>query len=93
MLKECSGYFSIDSVSHLDNEHTLKLLIEQQRDIIAPLLVRPYKMWSNFWGAIMDDGFYARSFDYIEIVKNERRYVLKIFYKLAILMQRTLFIV
>lgn len=41
----------------------------------------------------MDDGFYARSFDYIEIVKNERRYVLKIFYKLAILMQRTLFII
>ncbi|XP_012246247.1 procollagen-lysine,2-oxoglutarate 5-dioxygenase [Bombus impatiens] len=73
LLKECSGYFSIDSVSHLDNEHTLKLLIEQQRDIIAPLLVRPYKMWSNFWGAIMDDGFYARSFDYIEIVNNERR--------------------
>ncbi|KAK1117502.1 hypothetical protein K0M31_016535 [Melipona bicolor] len=73
LLKECSGYFSIDSVSHLDNEHALKLLTEQQRDIIAPLLVRPYKMWSNFWGAIMDDGFYARSFDYIEIVKNERR--------------------
>ncbi|XP_076236667.1 procollagen lysyl hydroxylase [Calliopsis andreniformis] len=73
LLKECSGYFSVDSISHLDNEHTLKLLVEQQRGIVAPLLVRPYKMWSNFWGAIMDDGFYARSFDYMEIVKNERR--------------------
>ncbi|XP_031829351.1 procollagen lysyl hydroxylase isoform X1 [Nomia melanderi] len=73
LLKECSGYFFIDSVSHLDNEFTLKLLVEQQRGIVAPLLVRPYKMWSNFWGAIGDDGFYARSFDYMEIVKNERR--------------------
>ncbi|PBC29643.1 Procollagen-lysine,2-oxoglutarate 5-dioxygenase [Apis cerana cerana] len=73
LLKECSGYFSIDSISHLDNKYTLKLLVEQQREIIAPLLVRPYKMWSNFWGAIMDDGFYARSFDYMDIVKNERR--------------------
>ncbi|XP_017754981.1 PREDICTED: procollagen-lysine,2-oxoglutarate 5-dioxygenase 1 isoform X1 [Eufriesea mexicana] len=73
LLKECSGYFSIDSISHLNNQYTLKLLVEQQRGIIAPLLVRPYKMWSNFWGAIMDDGFYARSFDYMEIVKNERR--------------------
>ncbi|XP_078044009.1 procollagen lysyl hydroxylase isoform X5 [Augochlora pura] len=73
LLKQCSGYFSVDSISHLDNEYTLKLLVEQQRGIVAPLLVRPFKMWSNFWGAIMDDGFYARSFDYLEIVKNERR--------------------
>ncbi|XP_076299960.1 procollagen lysyl hydroxylase isoform X1 [Lasioglossum baleicum] len=73
LLKQCSGYFSVDSVSHLDNEYALKLLVEQQRGIVAPLLVRPNKMWSNFWGAITDDGFYARSFDYMEIVKNERR--------------------
>ncbi|XP_076756253.1 procollagen lysyl hydroxylase isoform X2 [Xylocopa sonorina] len=73
LSKDCSGYFSVDSISHLDNKYTLKLLVEQQRGIVAPLLVRPYKMWSNFWGAIMDDGFYARSFDYMEIVKNERR--------------------
>ncbi|XP_066581047.1 procollagen-lysine,2-oxoglutarate 5-dioxygenase [Prorops nasuta] len=71
--KECSGYFSVDSVAHLDNEHTLKLLVEQQRGIVAPLLIRPYKAWSNFWGAITNDGFYARSFDYMEIIENERR--------------------
>ncbi|XP_020286175.1 procollagen-lysine,2-oxoglutarate 5-dioxygenase 3 isoform X2 [Pseudomyrmex gracilis] len=73
LLKKCSGYLSIDAVAHLDNEHTLKLLVEQQRGIVAPLLIRPYKAWSNFWGAITDDGFYARSFDYMEIIKNERR--------------------
>ncbi|KAL6257508.1 hypothetical protein P5V15_011078 [Pogonomyrmex californicus] len=73
LLKECSGYLSVDAVSHLDNEYTLKLLVEQQRGIVAPLLIRPYKAWSNFWGAITDDGFYARSFDYMEIIKNERR--------------------
>lgn len=73
MLNKCSGYFSIDSISHLDHEYAIKLLVDQQRGIVAPLLVRPYKMWSNYWGAIMDDGFYARSFDYMEIVKNERR--------------------
>ncbi|XP_011701398.1 PREDICTED: procollagen-lysine,2-oxoglutarate 5-dioxygenase 3 isoform X2 [Wasmannia auropunctata] len=73
LLKECSGYLSIDAVARLNNEHTLKLLVEQQRGIVAPLLIRPYKAWSNFWGAITDDGFYARSFDYMEIIKNERR--------------------
>ncbi|XP_076180900.1 procollagen lysyl hydroxylase isoform X1 [Ptiloglossa arizonensis] len=73
LAKNCSGYFAVDSIAHLDNEYTLKFLVEQQRGIVAPLLVRPDKMWSNFWGAITDSGFYARSFDYMEIVKNERR--------------------
>ncbi|XP_070153954.1 procollagen-lysine,2-oxoglutarate 5-dioxygenase isoform X1 [Polyergus mexicanus] len=73
LLKECSGYLSVDAVAHLDNEHTLKLLVEQQRGIVAPLLIRPYTLWSNFWGAVTNDGFYARSFDYMEIIKNVRR--------------------
>ncbi|XP_014472797.1 PREDICTED: procollagen-lysine,2-oxoglutarate 5-dioxygenase 3 [Dinoponera quadriceps] len=73
LFHKCSGYFSVDSIAHLDNEHALKLLVEQQRGIVAPLLIRPYKAWSNFWGAITDDGFYARSFDYMEIVRNQRR--------------------
>ena len=32
-------------------------------------------MWSNFWGAIGSDGYYARSRDYISIVQNQRKYV------------------
>lgn len=73
MQKDCAYYFSVDSEAHLDNKHTLSLLVEQQRDIVAPLLVRPLKAWSNFWGAITDDGFYARSSDYMQIINNERR--------------------
>jgi len=55
--------------------------MEQNRTIIAPLLVRPYKAWSNFWGALSSEGFYARSNDYMDIVKGDRRY----FYSLALL--------
>ncbi|XP_014231000.1 procollagen-lysine,2-oxoglutarate 5-dioxygenase 1 isoform X1 [Trichogramma pretiosum] len=73
LMLKCSGYFSVDSEAHLDNENTLRLLVEQQRGIVAPLLVRPFKAWSNFWGAITDDGFYARSTDYMDIIHNERR--------------------
>ncbi|XP_024936898.1 procollagen-lysine,2-oxoglutarate 5-dioxygenase 1 isoform X1 [Cephus cinctus] len=73
LQKKCSGYFLIDSEAHLDNVHTFKLLVEQQRGIVAPLLVRPFKAWSNFWGAITDDGFYARSSDYMQIINNDRR--------------------
>ncbi len=53
---ECDYYFSVDSEAHIDNPHTLKLLIEQNRAVIAPMLVRPYKAWSNFWGALTNEG-------------------------------------
>lgn len=53
---ECDYYFSLDSEAHIDNPFTLKLLIEQNRNVVAPMLVRPYKAWSNFWGALTSEG-------------------------------------
>ncbi|XP_076320544.1 LOW QUALITY PROTEIN: procollagen lysyl hydroxylase [Tachypleus tridentatus] len=69
----CDYYFSVDSDAHITNPMTLRLLIEQNRPILAPLLTRPNKLWSNFWGALSSDGYYSRSSDYLEIVKNNRR--------------------
>ncbi|GAB6033651.1 hypothetical protein CHUAL_013714 [Chamberlinius hualienensis] len=71
--KNCDYYFVVDSDAMLVNSYTLKRLIEQNRPILSPVLVRPSKVWSNFWGALTPDGFYARSSDYIEIVNNNRR--------------------
>nr|CAD7196666.1 unnamed protein product [Timema douglasi] len=73
LTKNCEYYFNVDGEAHLDNPHALRLLIEQNRSIVAPILVRPFKAWSNFWGALTSDGFYARSMDYMEIIHNERR--------------------
>lgn len=70
---KCDYYFSVDGDAHIDNPHTLKLLIEQNRNVVAPFLIRPYKAWSNFWGALTSEGFYARSMDYMEIVQSNRR--------------------
>ncbi|XP_067005007.1 procollagen-lysine,2-oxoglutarate 5-dioxygenase isoform X2 [Anabrus simplex] len=72
-MKSCDYFLNLESEAHLDNPHSLRLLIEQNRSIVAPLLLRPYKAWSNFWGALSSDGFYARSMDYMEIIHNERR--------------------
>ncbi len=69
----CDYYLSVDADAHLDNSETLRLLIEQNRDFVAPIMIRPYKAWSNFWGALNPEGFYARSADYMEIVQNNRR--------------------
>lgn len=71
--KHCDYYFSVDSEAMITNEKALKLLIEQNRSVVAPMLARPFKMWSNFWGALTPDGYYARSSDYLDIVNNKRR--------------------
>jgi len=70
---KCDIFFNVDGEAHLDNQDTLRSLLEQNRTVLAPMMSRPYKAWSNFWGAITVDGFYARSTDYMEIVSNDRR--------------------
>lgn len=69
----CDYYFSIDATAQLTNPDTLRLLIEQNRRVIAPMLVRPNRLWSNFWGSLSSDGYYARSVDYVDIVKKKRK--------------------
>jgi procollagen-lysine,2-oxoglutarate 5-dioxygenase, invertebrate len=69
---KCEYYFSIDSTVHLDNDNTLKLLIEQNRPILAPIMVRPGSSWSNVWGAVSMNGFYERSFDYLDMINRDR---------------------
>uniref|UniRef100_A0A8C9W2M4 procollagen-lysine 5-dioxygenase n=1 Tax=Scleropages formosus TaxID=113540 RepID=A0A8C9W2M4_SCLFO len=72
MDEGCDFYFSIDADVMLSNRQTLKLLIEQNRKIISPLVSRHSKLWSNFWGALSLDGYYARSEDYVDIVQGKR---------------------
>ncbi|KAM3932213.1 procollagen-lysine,2-oxoglutarate 5-dioxygenase 2 isoform 2-T2 [Leptodactylus fuscus] len=70
--KECDYYFSLDADVAVTNPKTLRILIEQNRKIIAPLVTRHGKLWSNFWGSLSPDGYYARSEDYIDIVQGNR---------------------
>uniref|UniRef100_A0A3Q4B8Z0 procollagen-lysine 5-dioxygenase n=1 Tax=Mola mola TaxID=94237 RepID=A0A3Q4B8Z0_MOLML len=69
---ECDYYFSIDSDVALVNADTLRILIEENKYVIAPMLSRHGKLWSNFWGALSPEGYYSRSEDYIEIVQGKR---------------------
>ncbi|XP_061697069.1 procollagen-lysine,2-oxoglutarate 5-dioxygenase 1 isoform X2 [Syngnathoides biaculeatus] len=70
--KDCDYFFNLDIEVVLKNENTLKILIEQNLPIVAPLLTRSGRLWSNFWGAISAEGYYARSEDYVELVQGRR---------------------
>ncbi|XP_066493442.1 procollagen-lysine,2-oxoglutarate 5-dioxygenase 1 [Tiliqua scincoides] len=68
----CEYYFSLDAEVVLKNPDTLRNLIEQNKSVIAPLVGRLGKLWSNFWGALSAEGYYARSEDYVDIVQGRR---------------------
>uniref|UniRef100_A0A674BH06 procollagen-lysine 5-dioxygenase n=1 Tax=Salmo trutta TaxID=8032 RepID=A0A674BH06_SALTR len=69
---QCDYYFSIDADVVIVNPDVLRVLIEENKSVIAPMLSRHGKLWSNFWGALSPEGFYSRSEDYIDIVQGKR---------------------
>uniref|UniRef100_A0A7M4F920 Procollagen-lysine,2-oxoglutarate 5-dioxygenase 1 n=1 Tax=Crocodylus porosus TaxID=8502 RepID=A0A7M4F920_CROPO len=68
----CEYYLSLDADVVLKNPETVRILIEQNKQVIAPLVSRHGKLWSNFWGALSPEGYYARSEDYVDIVQRRR---------------------
>uniref|UniRef100_H2ZIJ0 procollagen-lysine 5-dioxygenase n=1 Tax=Ciona savignyi TaxID=51511 RepID=H2ZIJ0_CIOSA len=72
VLNNCGYQLSIDSNVQITNTSLLKMLIAKNKQIVGPLLKINGKLWSNFWGALNVDGYYARSADYISIVNSER---------------------
>ncbi|XP_029013204.1 procollagen-lysine,2-oxoglutarate 5-dioxygenase 1 [Betta splendens] len=70
--EDCDYFFSLDIEVVLKNENTLKILIEQNLPVVAPMITRVGRLWSNFWGALSADGYYARSEDYVDIVQGRR---------------------
>lgn len=70
--KDCDYFFSLDIEVVLKNENTLKILIEQNLPVVAPMITRTGRLWSNFWGALSAEGYYARSEDYVDIVQGRR---------------------
>ncbi|XP_065219418.1 procollagen-lysine,2-oxoglutarate 5-dioxygenase-like [Planococcus citri] len=73
LRKSCDGYLNVDSDAHLDLQDTLASLVELNRTVAAPMLIRPFRAWSNFWGALDKNGYYKRSFDYMDIVNRKKR--------------------
>ncbi|XP_061591588.1 procollagen-lysine,2-oxoglutarate 5-dioxygenase 1 isoform X2 [Cololabis saira] len=70
--KDCEYFFNLDIEVVLKNENVLKILIEQNLPVVAPMITRTGRLWSNFWGALSAEGYYARSEDYVDIVQGRR---------------------
>ena len=66
--KESDYVFYLTSNAILENKHTLRHLVAEKKDIIAPLLAKPGFLFSNFWGDIDKNNFYKHSKHYNTIL-------------------------
>ncbi|CAB3404364.1 unnamed protein product [Caenorhabditis bovis] len=67
---------NFDGDSFVTEKKLFKDLIEysanQDIGIVAPMIGQYGKLFTNFWGAVAQNGYYARSEDYMAIVKGNR---------------------
>ncbi|MEM3062372.1 MAG: glycosyltransferase family 25 protein [Nitrososphaerota archaeon] len=69
---DCSYYFFVNHNCILTNPNILIELLSLNKKIVSPLIRRLGETWSNFWGDIREDGYYKRSFDYLDILNGHR---------------------
>lgn len=64
--------FYINSNIILNNKDTLMNLVNENKNVISPMLVKKGGVFSNFWGDIDLNNFYKRSEDYLDIVNYKK---------------------
>ncbi|XP_056279355.1 procollagen-lysine,2-oxoglutarate 5-dioxygenase 1, partial [Pseudoliparis swirei] len=69
---DCDFLLMLDIEVVLENQDMLQVLIQQNLPVVAPMITRAGRLWSNFWGALSADGYYARAEDYVDIVQGRR---------------------
>lgn len=74
-LKTDAEYlFMIEKNYYISNPNTLKELLNIDKSITGPMILKKDNIyWSNFWGDLDNNGFYKRSFDYLNIINYERK--------------------
>jgi GR25 family glycosyltransferase involved in LPS biosynthesis len=68
-LKNNDYLWIVDTKYIINNKKILLNLLLHNKGVIAPLLSKKGKLWSNFWGNVTDKGWYKSSFDYNSIVE------------------------
>lgn len=73
LISDCDYYFFVSGNCILDNPMVLKELLNLNKTVVAPLLRKGDKAWTNFWGDLDEKGYYKRSFDYFDIIEHKKQ--------------------
>ena len=64
--------FYMNTITVLTNKNTLYYLLEEDKNVIGPMITQPNNFQANFWGAVDANNYYRRSSDYFNIIKYEK---------------------
>jgi len=68
-VRDIEYFLSWDADIIVDDADTLNALIDADKSVVAPLVIRDNcRTWSNFWGMFDNNRYYTRSPDYHNIV-------------------------
>lgn len=70
---DCEYLLTIDKNYIITEPKLVQKLVQTNMNVVAPLMTINGRAWSNFWGSLDPNGYYARSFDYLEILNGNRR--------------------
>lgn len=56
----------------LQSTPVLNDLLRAKKDITSAFMLKPDSVFSNFWGAVSESGWYKRSEDYLDIVERKK---------------------
>ena len=73
LATDCDYYFFVNNKCVIENPETLTELLLLGKEVVAPMVRRGNDYWTNFWGDLDQNGFYSRSFDYFDLINNNRR--------------------
>ena len=66
------NYFHLENNHILSDPHIITDLINLDKSVVGPIIKIKDQTWSNFWGALDENEFYKRSFDYLDIINNKK---------------------
>lgn len=70
---KCEYYLNYDNYCIIENNKLITELIKYNKNIVAPLITRKGLLFSNFWGDTNNNGWYNKSFNYLDIIYKKHK--------------------
>lgn len=73
LKSDATHYLYLEEGYVVECKNMLNDLLDVNKNVVAPIFKKDTKLWANFWGELDGNGYYKRSFDYIDIVEGAKR--------------------
>lgn len=73
LSSDAEYFFFLEEDFVIKNPDCIQILLSYSKSFVSPMLRKENSTWSNFWGEIDSNGYYKRSFDYVDILERKKK--------------------